>query len=71
MTGIRHSADNLNTQVKEVLRSIGLDIKQFIAICTDSPAAMVKMRRELCDEFPHLVDLPCILHAFNLIAKGK
>jgi hypothetical protein len=70
MSGIRLTAVNLVTKIKEVMESLQISMNQFLAVCTDSPSAMVKMRRDLSKEFTHMVDLQYIAHAFNLIAKG-
>eukprot|EP01138_Halocafeteria_seosinensis_P003902 gb/GECG01003988.1/.p1 GENE.gb/GECG01003988.1/~~gb/GECG01003988.1/.p1 ORF type:complete len:517 (+),score=58.69 gb/GECG01003988.1/:1-1551(+) len=40
------------------------------ALVTDSPSVTRILRREMKADYPHLIVLPCVLHALNLVVKS-
>ncbi|KAA1090948.1 hypothetical protein PGT21_018819 [Puccinia graminis f. sp. tritici] len=65
----RHSAENIYKALKETLARKTIDIKKINAIVTDSPSVMLKFRKLINNDHPHVMKIHCALHVFNLIAK--
>ncbi|CAM9984923.1 unnamed protein product, partial [Phaeothamnion confervicola] len=44
-------------------------VKKVAAICTDGASAITKGRSDLVKipKYPHIIDLRCQMHAFNLV----
>ncbi|KAH9808064.1 ribonuclease H-like domain-containing protein [Melampsora americana] len=66
---VRHTSENTLAALKKALAGQGVTWEQIGGIVTDSPTPMVKLRRLVKEEFPHVITLACCLHVFNLIAK--
>lgn len=65
------SAEYLKKTTKALLeRYVDDNLMKVSALVTDSPSVMRKLRREMKADYPHLIVLPCILHALNLVVKS-
>lgn len=66
LTFMRHTADNIREQLKIL---VGTKMELVGGICTDNATVIEKMRKDLCLEFPGIVDMGCVLHVHNLVCK--
>lgn len=66
LNGKRNTAENLKAAFVELMGDRMFAIK---AIVTDNENTMVAFRRELCNQFPHLLNLRCVLHTLNLVCQ--
>lgn len=62
---LKHTADNIRFALKELVARYK---DRIMAICTDSPKVMVRMRADYCAG-TNVFDLSCILHSINLVCK--
>lgn len=62
----RHTADNIHLAVKSLL---GEHINLVKGVVTDNPSAMKKFRNQLCEEFPKIQNMICVLHSLNLVCR--
>ncbi|KAI9137371.1 ribonuclease H-like domain-containing protein [Paraphysoderma sedebokerense] len=62
MSAESHTADNIVTAVEECLKRLGLQMKQFDWIISDSPSVMVSARKKLAEAYPHLGTFGCTVH---------
>ena len=70
LSHLRHTAENLKDQTLIVFEHLGIGLRKFKAVVTDNPSVVVKMRRLLSADYPHILDLRCFAHAINLLASG-
>lgn len=66
----RPSADNIKSQLFDVLARLNLSTKQIIAVTTDTPNVMEKLRRDVSNEHPNILSIKCGLHILNLAIQG-
>ncbi|KAH9813964.1 ribonuclease H-like domain-containing protein, partial [Melampsora americana] len=66
---VQHTSDDTLAALKIALHGQDVSWEQIGAIVTDSPSLMVKLRRLVQEEYPHVIPLACCLHVFNLIIK--
>lgn len=66
LDGLRQTSDNIREAFKVTL---GGRMDSVKAVVTDSRNAMIKFRRDLSTEFPHIVPLSCVSHTINLVCK--
>src|SRR6266850_1397973 len=62
----RPSADQIRSQMFEVLNSLHLSTRNILAITTDTPHVMEKLRRDVSNEYPNILGIKCGLHIINL-----
>ena len=62
----RPSADNIKSQLFDILNKLNLSTKQIIAVTTDTPQVMEKLRRDISSEHPNILGIKCSLHILNL-----
>jgi hypothetical protein len=65
----RHTSDNIFTALDKSVTDSGVDWTQIIAVTTDSPSVMKKLRETIQKNHRHVVGIPCALHVLNLLAK--
>ncbi|CAG8493613.1 1341_t:CDS:2 [Cetraspora pellucida] len=65
----RHTANNLLIAIETSLKNINLDFNKIIALVTDSPSVMIRLRKNISEKYKHIISIRCCLHVFNLIAK--
>lgn len=66
----RHTATNMVTMVRDIFDQCAVeDMMSIKCLVTDSPSVMIKFRREMIQEYPHLIGLPCALHVANTLCK--
>ena len=70
LSSMRHTAENLKDQTVLVLQRLGISMQKFRAVVTDNPTVMVKFRRLLTSDYPHMLELRCFAHAVNLLLSG-
>jgi Protein of unknown function (DUF 659)/hAT family C-terminal dimerisation region len=66
----RPSADNIRSQMFDVLTGLHISTKQILALTTDTPNVMEKLRRDVSNEHPNILSIKCGLHALNLAIQG-
>lgn len=66
LDGQRHTSKNLLAAFVELM---GDRIYKIKAIVTDNENKMVCFRKELCDQFSHILNLRCVLHTLNLVCQ--
>ncbi|KAH9811358.1 hypothetical protein DFH28DRAFT_1182261 [Melampsora americana] len=66
---IRHTSENICTSLYNTLKLSAIKWEQIVAVVTDNPSPMIKLRRLIHEDHPHVIGVPCCLHFFNLIAK--
>ena len=64
----RPSADNIKSQLFDILNKLNLSTKQIIAVTTDTPQVMEKLRRNISSEHPNILNIKCGLHILNLFS---
>ncbi|PKC66760.1 hypothetical protein RhiirA1_459269 [Rhizophagus irregularis] len=64
---IKHMAQNLASEIKDILQKIGPD--KFAAIVTDNAANCALARSIISEKYPFIVNIHCIAHCVNLITK--
>ncbi len=69
LSGQRPTAENLKRQLLKSLQENAIPLSSVIALVTDSPSTMVRLRTDFQTENPHIFPIRCCLHHFNLIAK--
>jgi len=62
----RPSADQIKSQLFEVLTRLDISTKSILAITTDTPQVMEKLRRVISNEYPNILGIKCALHILNL-----
>jgi uncharacterized protein DUF659 len=62
----RSSADNIKSQLFDILNKLNLSTKQILAVTTDTPQVMEKLRRDISSEHPNILNIKCGLHTLNL-----
>jgi len=62
----RPSADQIKSQLFEVLTRLDISTKSILAITTDTPQVMEKLRRVISNEHPNILGIKCALHILNL-----
>jgi Protein of unknown function (DUF 659) len=62
----RPSADQIKSQLFEVLTRVQVSTKSILAITTDTPQVMEKLRRVISNECPNILGIKCGLHILNL-----
>ena len=61
----RPSADNIKSQLFDILKKLNLSTKQLLAVTTDTPQVMEKLRRDISSEHPNILNIKCGLHILN------
>ncbi|GBB84292.1 hypothetical protein RclHR1_09910008 [Rhizophagus clarus] len=64
---IKHTAQNLASEIEDVLQKIGPD--KFAAVVTDNAANCALARSIISEKYPFIVNTRCIAHCVNLITK--
>ncbi|GBC13351.2 ribonuclease H-like domain-containing protein [Rhizophagus irregularis DAOM 181602=DAOM 197198] len=64
---IKHTAQNLASEIEDVLQKIGPD--KFAAVITDNAANCALARSIISEKYPFIVNTRCIAHCVNLITK--
>ncbi|KAL0022627.1 hypothetical protein WJX77_011464 [Trebouxia sp. C0004] len=63
LSDVSHTGENLYAMIIEEITKWGKD--RFAAIVTDNARNMVKTRRLVLKQFPHLIEVRCMMHAFS------
>lgn len=64
---IKHTAQNLASEIEDVLQKIGPD--KFAAVVTDNAANCALARSIISEKYTFIVNTRCIAHCVNLITK--
>jgi len=62
----RPSADNIKSQLFDILNKLNLSTMQILAVTTDTPQVMEKLRRDISSEHPNILNIKCGLPILNL-----
>jgi hypothetical protein len=54
----------------DVLTRLNLSTKQILAVTTDTPNVMEKLRRDVSNEHPNILSIKCGLHCLNLAIQS-
>ncbi|KAN0069280.1 hypothetical protein V8E54_012295 [Elaphomyces granulatus] len=65
----RPSVDNIKSQLFDILNKLNLPTKQILAVTTDTPQVMEKLRRDISSEHPNILGIKCSLHILNLAVQ--
>ena len=70
LSSVQHNAQNLKQHLTSVLfENNCIDPSSLVALVTDSPNVMEKMRSDIHKDFKNIIPLKCSLHVLNLISK--
>ena len=67
LTGKRATAETVVDVCKENAQQMGLELKNFSAVCTDNPSTMILARKKMEEEAPRLIVSVHAQHACNLM----
>lgn len=66
---MRHTAPNIYDALKELLIFKKIPFSKVIGNVGDNPNVMISFRNLMKTNHPHIIQLRCVLHDFNTIAK--
>jgi hypothetical protein len=69
MSDVRHTATNQMLEIESRFEQTQIPIGNVKVIVTDSPSVMLKLRRDMCTKYKHMIGLPCALHVLNTLCK--
>ena len=79
MTEERHTSDNIRKELirtlsnYQLLKPLGAPIRPIhtpiIACVTDNPNTMIKLKRDITQEYPFIIGVKCFLDWLNLLVK--
>ncbi|CAG8676255.1 17961_t:CDS:1, partial [Racocetra fulgida] len=64
---LHHTGAFLGEEIIKVVEDIGS--KKIDAVVSDNGANVHVAQRTLCEKYPHILDIRCIAHCFNLITE--
>lgn len=67
---LRHTSDNIKEAMSQFLERTGIPWGSVAALASDSPSVNVKLRRLICNDHPHILNIRCSLHEFNGMVKA-
>ena len=71
LSSVQHNAQNLKQHLTSVLfQNYCLDPSSIVALVTDSPNIMQKMKFDIQNEFKNIISTKRAFHVLNLIKKG-
>ena len=70
LSSIQHNAQNLKQHLTSIIfQNNKIDPSSIIALVTDTPKVMEKMKSDIQNEYKNIISLKCALHVLNLICK--
>jgi hypothetical protein len=69
MNDVRHTAVNQMLEIESRFEQSSVPIGHVKVFVTDSPNVMLKLRRDMCAKYKHMIGLPCALHVLNTMCK--
>ncbi|CAG8623301.1 591_t:CDS:2, partial [Gigaspora rosea] len=55
-SSIRHTASNLLIAIINLLQNISIDFSKIIAVVTDNPSVMVRLRKDISEKYQHVIE---------------
>ena len=70
LSAIQHNAENLKEYLTSIIfQNNCIEPSSIIALVTDTPHVMEKMKSEIQKDNKNIIPLKCVLHVLNLISK--
>lgn len=64
-----HDAIFLGEVVSSTLGEFGLSLDRCHSVVTDNGGATARARKNICNLYPHVIDMPCIAHGLHLVVS--